>query len=56
MFEEELMTWDVGNTLPLNDAASAMGAGGSGGVNSSDPPATQRMVDGVIMTPTMSAC
>jgi len=54
--EEELMTWDVGNTLPLNDAASAMGAGGSGGVNSSDPPATQRMVDGVIMTPTMSAC
>ncbi|KAL7498978.1 hypothetical protein ACHAWT_010027 [Skeletonema menzelii] len=55
--EEELMTWDVGNTLPLNDTTSAMGATGGSGVNSSDPPATtQRMVDGVIMTPTMSAC
>ena len=53
--EEELMTWDVPDTLPLNDAASAVGAA-SGGVSSSDPPATQRLVDGVVMTPTMSAC
>ncbi len=48
--EEELLTWDVGNTLPLNNASSAMGT------NSSDPPATHRLVDGVVMTPTMSAC
>ncbi|KAL7437571.1 hypothetical protein ACHAXM_005679 [Skeletonema potamos] len=53
--EEELMTWDVPDTLPLCDAASAVGAA-SGGVSSSDPPSTQRMVDGVMMTSTMSAC
>jgi serine/threonine-protein phosphatase 4 regulatory subunit 1 len=48
--EEELMTWDVPDSLPLNDAASVMG-----GI-AADPPTTQRMVDGVVMTATMSAC
>jgi len=55
--EEELMTWDVPDTLPLSDAASAVGAAASGGGgSSSDPPATQRMVDGVMLTSTMSSC
>ena len=54
--QEELMTWDVPDTLPLNDAASSVL--GAGGVAVTDPPATapQRMVDGVVMTATMSAC
>ena len=43
--EEELLTWDVGSSLPMTEKGAA-----------GDPLSTHRLVDGVIMTPTMSAC